>query len=507
MLQTSLAHQQPKGYEEFPLKKNLQKRVTILVLSFFTLTLTANVATYLYPNYSPVLFPIVSIVALGSIFIIWNSFKPLEELYTGVKVLASGELKHRFNIHTGDEVEAIAQILNTMAKNLDNGLKEASQDKNFVFSERNKLEAIISSIVDGVIVLGLHQNVIMANKAAEKITGYQSEEMVGHQIDGLIIIKDQSNNIVSSKEYCQKEDMDSSPIPNVLKGVHILSKNGKEFQADLTVSPINEGIRGDLSYIILLHDTSQNKQLEQMQIDFVSMASHEIRTPLTSIINYLSTIQEENKLKSETKEFLNRALTSAQQLSVLVDNLLNVSKIERGSFALSLHPLDWKKILTRAVENNTGQAVDKHINLHLKLPEGPLPKVLADEIRINEVLNNLINNAVIHNKEDGDVEVGTKTEGDQVVTYVRDNGLGIPKDAIPHLFTKFFRVKGSLEQMKEGSGLGLYMSKSIVNLHHGKIWLDSKEGEGSTFYFSLPTENSIKSQPTIAQLGSEKTSS
>lgn len=493
----------PEEINEIPLRQNLRaKIITIVIVTSIISILAAIIGNTKYSTLWPIVFSILLLDIVISILLILKSLKPLEELYRGIKILSKGELKHRFNIHTGDEIEAISQSLNTIAKNLDDNLQTLSQSKDFISSQRNKLEVIIASMVDGVIVIGLHHNVLIVNKSAEEMTGYSSEEMLGNPVDSLIVMKDEKGNIVSSNDYYKILPDETNNVPQIFKAVHLISKNGKDIIVNAVITHIHEAIQTDLGCILTLHDITQNKQLEQMQIDFVSMASHEIRTPLTSIINYLATIDEEAKLKSEHKEFLNRALTSAQQLSALVDNILNVSRIERGAVSVSLAPLDWKKIVTIDVENNQGQAIQKHIYLHLNLPDTPLPKVLADEIRINEVLNNLINNAIVYSKEGGEIEVKVIVEGDQVITSVADNGPGMPQEAIPHLFTKFFRVSGALEKGSKGTGLGLYISKSIIDLHHGKIWVESAVGKGSTFYFSLPIENSVKNPSTIAQLNS-----
>jgi two-component system phosphate regulon sensor histidine kinase PhoR len=138
------------------------------------------------------------------------------------------------------------------------------------------------------------------------------------------------------------------------------------------------------------------------------------------------------------------------------------------------------------MSDNKPLAVQKNISLELTPVPPNLPHVLADPIRINEVLNNLISNALKHTKSGGWVKISTSVQGTEMVTSVSDNGEGIPKEALPHLFTKFYRVPGSLDKMKEGTGLGLFLAKSIIDMHKGRIWVESEVGKGSTFYFSIP---------------------
>ncbi len=438
---------------------------------------------------------------IGS-FCIWWLFKPLEQLYQSSLILARGEIKHRINLNTGDELELIALSLNSMAKNLDESFNKLAYDKDIIIAERNKLDIVISSIVDGIIVLDMNRKILLVNRAAEQMTGYNPSEMIDKQFDSIVALKDLGGTHIPVKDYhhsVMQEDALSQRIPHF---VDLIGKDGNRIQAEVTFAPIVGGIKANLGSIIILHDITQEKVFEQMQIDFVSMASHEVRTPLTIIINYLSTLTDEvkGKLTPDQQQFLERSLNAAQQLSVLVNNMLNVSKIERGSFAVQLKPIPWSARLTELVEDMRAQAIQKNISLKLNLPKTPLPEVLADTVRINEVVNNLINNAISYTKEGGIITVGAMLKDDQILTFIQDNGPGIPKEAMSHLFGKFFRVPGALEQGSKGSGLGLFITKSIIELHKGQIWVESKLGQGSTFFFTLPLAESSKVHPTLVQL-------
>lgn len=496
-----MAENLPETDIKASLKKSLRIKIVAILVIIASIGILSNSAlNIIHRGYIEMMIVSIVLSALG-ILLIWRFLKPLEDLFEGAEILAKGQLGHRLNIHTGDEIEVISETLNNLAKNLDQTIQNISQSKDSISSEKNKLNSIISSIVDGVIVLDLNRNILVVNKAAEKLTGYDTAELIGKSVDSLIAIKDQNGKLLDTKTSCRIDPASAQDCTTVITSITLIGKNGQSSPVEITVAPISEGFQADLGCILILRDIAQKEIFRQMQIDFVSMASHEIRTPLTGIISYLSTLTEEANLKGEQKDFLDRALLNAQQLAVLVDNLLNVSKIERESFSISLQPIDWKRTLDRGMTDNKPQAVQKHVDLQLELPEKALPNVLADNIRIHEVVNNLINNAITYTKEGGKVTVGAKIVGSEIITYIADNGPGIPKDAIPHLFTKFFRVSGALEQGSKGTGLGLYISKSIIDLHHGKIWVESELGKGSVFYFSLPIAQG-GATPTIAQLHS-----
>lgn len=491
--------------DTLPSTGKLSRKFTLLILGsvFIPVIISSIISLVISPGVFPqVLILTATLALLMAIFttvLVRSYLKPLEQLYEGVKVLSKGEFNHRFNIHGHDEFEAISQLLNGVSARMAATINNLSVAKDYASIEKNKLDSIIGSVIDGIIVLDLHRQVMLTNKSAENITGFTKEELYGKPLDSLILVKDQSGQTIPPQKLCQIPS-DNNLITNIPQQVNLTGKNGKETKVIITSTQITEGIQANLGCMLLIRNVSQKEQLEQMQIDFVSMASHELRTPVTSIIGYLSTLAEETKekLTPEQYDFLNRAFTSAQQLAALISNFLNVSKIERGAFVVSMQPLDWQQNLTKAVEDNQTQASQRNITLKLNIPPS-LPKVMADNVRINEVLNNLISNAINYGKASGTIEVGVKVDGQELLTYIADDGQGIPPDAIPHLFTKFFRVAGSLEAMKKGTGLGLYISKSIIDMHHGRIWVESKVGTGSTFYFTLPIAFATTT-PTIVSL-------
>ncbi len=252
---------------------------------------------------------------------------------------------------------------------------------------------------------------------------------------------------------------------------------------------MKEGVSVNLGCIITLHDVAREKQLEEMKLDFVSMAAHELRTPLTSIKGYLSVIMDESshKLSTEENTFLNRISISVEQLMGLIENLLNVSRIERGVFTISLGPVDWVDTVREAMTAFLPRAKEKQIDLTFTEPKEQIKQIKADKLRITEVISNLISNAITYTDQNGRINIWMEARENEVITHVQDTGEGIPESAIPNLFTKFYRVSGKLGQGSKGTGLGLYISKSIVEMHHGKIWVVSEYGKGSTFSFALPT--------------------
>lgn len=239
-------------------------------------------------------------------------------------------------------------------------------------------------------------------------------------------------------------------------------------------------------FIITLFDRTERYQQDDKSLNFVAMAVHELRTPLTMMRGYIEVFEEEvaPKLEPELKDFMYKMQVSAEQLTSFVNNILNVARVEDDQLELSLTEENWSDVLKRAVEDNTLRARVHGKSIVLKI-EDNLPPVAVDRVSIYEVVNNLLDNAIKYSADSKEIIVtSTLSKEGMVETTVRDFGVGIPASVLPNLFEKFYRNHRTRSSIG-GTGLGLYLSKAIVNAHGGQIWAESKEAEGSTFGFSL----------------------
>lgn len=386
------------------------------------------------------------------------------------------------------EFELMREFSSEVARVIDNLLLYLSikRDREVISAERNKLSVTVNSITDGVIALNLEGRILMSNPTAENLLGLKQAEMVGKRLDEIMSLKEDQLDIPLGN-LLPKGRLEKDEVLLRKENVRLISRAGKKVYTSLTSSAIKEGMEVGLGAIITIHDTTKERELEEMRLDFVSMAAHELRTPLTSIKGYLSVFIRENasKFNAEQNTFLTRINNATDQLSSLTENLLNVSRIEKGTLTASLAPLDWAMAAQQIVDQFRERAKENDQTLVFEKPQN-IPQVSVDKVRITEVLSNLLANAISYTPPKGRIEVAIEAQGDQVITHVKDTGRGIPKEAIPHLFTKFYRVYGALGEGSKGTGLGLYISKSIVELHHGKIWAESELGKGSIFSFSVP---------------------
>ncbi len=352
--------------------------------------------------------------------------------------------------------------------------------------ERNKISLTLTNITDAVITLDLDDNILIFNRAAEILLNKSSKDVIGRKIDEIIRVYDKDIEITKDTYALHNSDSNESVVLN--KDFLKVVCGEKEAHVIFICGHIPDGQKVNIGCIITLHDVSKEKQLEEMKIDFVSMAAHELRTPLTAVRGFASLLQKQlaGKLSGEQEKFMNIMLISIDNLANLINSLLSVSRIERNSMNLDLKITDLVRIVQFTVDDLKTTAETKNQKLTFIKEQEQFPYVISDNFRIGEVLTNLIGNAIIYTKPGGSITVRLAQKDNSLFVSVADTGEGIPQEALPRLFSKFFRVGGVLEQGSKGTGLGLYISKAIIEMHKGTIGVESKLGKGSVFYFSLP---------------------
>jgi signal transduction histidine kinase len=244
---------------------------------------------------------------------------------------------------------------------------------------------------------------------------------------------------------------------------------------------------GELSGALLVfHDITELRRLERVRQDFVANVSHELRTPLSSIKGYSETLIEGGVTQQkEQKEFLGIIHRESDRLAKLIDDLLDLSRIESGKMAMVLMPMDLLPAVKRAAAILEKQAASKSIRITLDIPSGT-PRILADESRLSQVILNLLDNAVKYTPEVGDVRISAVADGHFVRVDVSDTGVGIPEADIPRIFERFYRVDKARSRELGGTGLGLSIVKHIVQAHGGQVSVRSAPSKGTTFSFIIP---------------------
>jgi signal transduction histidine kinase len=229
-----------------------------------------------------------------------------------------------------------------------------------------------------------------------------------------------------------------------------------------------------------------------------------LRTPLTGI-KWFSELLLKGKLPATTKDYVNQIIVSTERMVRLVDDLLNVSRIETGrKFDIILKHVDIVPVVKSVIQEQLPGAIEKKLELNCAA-NAPKELILSiDELKMRQVFQNLVNNAIKYSRENTTIEVGCdQTKKDEVTFYVRDHGVGIPQKQQVQVFNKFFRAENVMTLHTDGTGLGLYIAKAIVEAHHGKIWFESEENKGTTFFFTLPTK--LVPETVVAEPKSDET--
>lgn len=347
---------------------------------------------------------------------------------------------------------------------------------------------IINQSVDAIISADSEMNITIWNPAAEKIFGFRAEEMLGRS---LLKIVPKRFHEAKKKGFGVFAKTGQGQVIGKTLELWGLRKDGQEIQIELSVSSREEN--GVFVPTGIVRDITDRKKAEQeiqkamtMKEEFTSMVSHELRTPLTAIKEGISLVLEEivGAINPQQKTLLGTANKSVDRLARLINDVLDLQKLAGGLMTFYIKENSLNEIIMEIYESMLPVASEKGLELRLQLDEG-LPPIKFDKDKIIQVIINLVNNALKFT-EKGNIIITTRQQDNQALVTVSDTGLGIKKDDLPKLFLSFQQVGGEKSRKAGGTGLGLAICKKIVTQHGGSIWVESKVGQGSVFYFTLP---------------------
>lgn len=435
-----------------------------LFLVFFALTQLTSIERVSVWGAAATAFTCSAILAL---IMYKRLISPLGEMAEIAQEMARGNLDQEIRNFAQDEIGDLARAINYMARQLKSNIED-------VISEKNRIQAILSSIADGVIAVDNWGRVIMINPVVEELFGINMAYSKG-------------KNILRVIRNFELEKMLSRALETgcpVEKQIDILTPEPLVFR--VYVTPLKNIGVDQGGAVAVLKDVTERKRVEEMRSDFVANVSHELRTPLTSIRGFAETLLEgaidEPKLARQFLEIMN---TETERLSRLIDELLNLSKIEDRKTVPSLQLLKIQDLIQRTVAILKSRAQEKNIDIGVNLPDN-LPLVPGDPDMLSQVLINLIDNSVSYTQPGGKILVHAAAGQDELKVNVQDNGIGIPPESLSRVFERFYRVDKARSREQGGTGLGLSIVKHIIDAHHGSVQVESKAGEGSTFSFILP---------------------
>ncbi len=418
-----------------------------------------------------IMFGGLAIAVLAGV-ISWNISRritrPLEEMQRGAQRFARGELTGRLPMQTTREMGALAEALNDMAEQLDERLRT-------MFQQRNELEAVLSSMVEGVLAVDNDDRIIMLNQAAAQFLGLRVSEGTGRSIQEVV-------RNVDLQKFVQKaqnsEDSVEAEVTVRDKGERFLQAHG---------AVLHDGEGHDIGALVVLNDITRLRRLEKIRRDFVANVSHELRTPVTSIKGFVETLLDGAIHKpTDAERFLRIVAGQVDRLNAIIVDLLTLSRIEQGTEAaeITLERGRIKDALEAAIQVCEVKAASKNISIELTCEE-------ELEVRMNaplleQAVVNLVDNAIKYSNSGDIVQVLAAPSESDITISVRDRGCGIAREHLSRLFERFYRVDKARSRELGGTGLGLAIVKHIAKAHGGRVSAESVLGKGSTFSIHLP---------------------
>ena len=355
-------------------------------------------------------------------------------------------------------------------------LKKSESDRVRAEAERDKTAAIVSSFSDGLILLDYKDNIFSINPAAEELLGLKEKEFIGKPLKSII----PSVKITKARAIM-------SVFGDGLKAIYRQPvKLADNLITEISVIMLTSAGK-DMGHLIILHDITREKMVEKMKTDFVSLAAHQLRTPLSIIKWSISMLTKGDfgKLNKKQDEVVRNTFQSNERLISLVNNLLNVTRMEDGRYLYKRAKADMREIISAVLNTNKDEFEKRGIIIEYKRPVD-FPEIMIDSEKIKIVIQNLVDNATKYSPRARKIKINLQKEDNGIRFEIRDFGVGIPEQQQGKIFQKFFRADNAVTMNTIGTGLGLFLSKNIIEAHGGSIGFKSEENKGTAFYFSLP---------------------
>ncbi len=451
------------------------------------------------------LFVIIFVAAVGATLVAWYLSRvvtaPIRRFTQVVEKVRLGDLSQRAEVRGRDEIATLASVFNDMTAKIKQYYEELEAKVRERTSELvaaqaqlqqnvKQDEALLSSIGDSVIAVDHDGHLIWMNKIAAEMMQITATEVIGKPYETIWHLETEKGEPIPDQDrpihhalvtgkpirnadyfYCRRDD----------KGEVLV-----RFAVAVNVAPIvlDDQLTGA---IIVFRDITHERQVDRMKTEFISLASHQLRTPLSAIRWFAEMLLagDAGELSTEQKDFMKNISDSTQRMIELVSSLLNISRIESGRIMINPKPTDLAELINGITTDLKGKTETKKQQLIVSVHKD-LPKISIDPQLIGQVYLNLLTNAIKYTPAGGEITVLVSRKDDDVVSQVTDNGYGIPKSEQAKMFQKFFRATNVAKVETDGTGLGMYLVKSIIESSGGKIWFESEEGKGTTFWFTLP---------------------
>lgn len=392
--------------------------------------------------------------------------KPLIEMADIAKAITKGDFSKKPAIYSKDEIGNLARALTYMSDEIKKNIETITQ-------EVTKSDTILSSMFEGIMVTNAREEITLMNPSLRKIFMIDSDPLGKKPLETLrnsAVQKIVDDLLKQKNRFINEKIVMTQPEEKFLEinGVSLVRHN------------IIEGC------VLVFHDITEIRRLETIRQDFVANVSHELRTPMASIKGYSETLLD-GALddKSNARDFINIIHQDSNRLANLIDDLLDLSKIESGKMDMVFLPLEFKPIMQRTIGILEQPAREKSLTITFDISD-TLPRISADDKRLSQVLLNLIDNAIKYTPPGGSIDINARDLEKLIQVNITDTGIGIPPEDISRIFERFYRVDKARSRELGGTGLGLSIVRNIVSAHGGEVWVQSEYGSGSTFSFTIP---------------------
>jgi len=447
------------------LQKLLVLNILIILFGFIIIGIHLRLPLSFYPSFLVIG---LGMACLLSFIVHKIFFGPIQQMQRITEKITRGDYKTRLSLGRKDELGQLANNLNEMSLELQNKIDEITHDK-------NELKAILSSMVEGVVVIGKDEKIILLSDPVCQMLELRSKDVIGKPY--WEIIRHEEINSLLEESIAQKKALQ--------KEITLLSPNENHFS--MQISPVLSEDSKDFSGVVaIFHDITELKKLEDVRTEFVANVSHELKTPLTTIKGFVETLKEGALTdKEKSQRFLDIIQKHTDRLEYLVNDLLTISAIESKEIKLNFEQTQIDKVIESAVHLCSEALKQKQHQLEITVDKN-LPDLLLDKAKMEQAFLNLLDNAIKFTNAGGNIRVSASHDNNFIRVDFKDNGIGIPQQHLPRLFERFYRVDKGRSRELGGTGLGLSIVKHIVQIHNGKVSVQSEPSKGSLFSVFLP---------------------
>jgi PAS domain S-box-containing protein len=378
-----------------------------------------------------------------------------------------------------------------------NILEDIKESERKFQEERDRSQAIISSMGEGLVVIDRNYKIIMTNKTADSLLEAPLGGMIGRDAKEVVTILKGEQEISADERPAAKTFKTGETVVIKLEDNYYLKlPSGKKFPAEIISTPL----RGDgiMAAVVIFQDITKEKSLDEAKSSFISIASHQLRTPLTSIRWYAEMLDSEDTgpLNKDQKEFVGRVYGGALKLNEVINLLLSLARIESGKTQQELVKINFDTFTQDIVKELDPLLKQKKLKVETILPKEPLPEISYDASILRQMVTNLLSNSIRYTNNEGKIEIKIEKMPGSIVYSVKDDGIGVPDKQKDKIFNKFFRAENAMSKVPDGSGLGLSLVKALVEMNKGSVWFESpalwvdkdgkEEKKGTVFHFTIP---------------------